>query len=148
MDYTCKYKCIQNKPGIQLTATKCRTVKLRITRYFLVFKAGEYQTPRIYNYTRSEQTALLFYCSLGNKVPFVHFNQTHKPGEGHVCLILKRINRMVCLEDRKTVPMAGRGRKWRKERARENDGARKMEQIQKLCELEEVKDGTHPKKSG
>lgn len=65
------------------------------------------------------------------------------PGEGHMCLILKRINRMVCLEDRKTIPMAGRGRKWRKERAREKDSARKMEQIQKLCELEEVRETEH-----
>lgn len=41
----------------------------------------------------------------------MHFNQTHKPGEGHMCLILKRINRAVCLEDRKTGPKAGERKK-------------------------------------
>lgn len=102
------------------------------------------QMPGIYNYTRAKQTAVSFYCSLGNKAPFVHFNQTHKPGEGHVCLVRKRINRVVCLDDRKAIPTARRKR--RKDRASEKESTGKVEQIQKkinkskLSVLEEVKE--------
>lgn len=59
-----------------------------------------------------------------------------------MCLVLKRINRVVCLEHRKAVPMARRGRKRRKERASEKESTKKVEQIQqqkKACELEEVR---------
>lgn len=43
-------------------------------------------------------------------------------------MVLKRINRVVCLEDRKAVPMAGRGRKWMEVRT---IVPKKVEQIQK-----------------
>lgn len=74
----------------------------------------------------------------------MHFNQTHKPGEGHVCLVRKRINRVVCLDDRKAIPTARRKR--RKDRASEKESTGKVEQIQKkkkkskLSVLEEVKE--------
>lgn len=67
-----------------------------------------------------------------------------------MCLVLKRINRVVCLEDRKAFPMAGRGEKKEKRGQVRNWAPKRWNKYnnKKVNELEEVRETKHTLKEG